>query len=196
LTTLTKNWSIWRTDRDEALEVDRFGHIGVGVQRIAAQDVLVRLRRGEHHHRNLPQVLVCLDLGQHLPAVAPGQVQVEQHQVGPHRVGVLALAAQVGQRLVPVGDHGQPVADLVLGEGLLRHEYVARIVLDEEHLDRGARRPSEVVMPPAPSLGETPHRGGPGRSGCGRSGAVAGPSAALEIPGLPSAESPARSPAA
>ena len=47
----------------------------------------------------LAQVRVVLDLREHLAAVAAGQVEVEQDQVGPRRVGVLALAAQEGQRL-------------------------------------------------------------------------------------------------
>ena len=57
---------------DEPLEVDRLGDVGVGVQVVAAQDVLLGLGRGEHHHRDAAQVVVGLDLGQHLPPVAAG----------------------------------------------------------------------------------------------------------------------------
>ena len=39
---------------DEALEVDGLGHIGVGVQIVGAQDVLLRLRGRQHDHRDPP----------------------------------------------------------------------------------------------------------------------------------------------
>src|SRR5258705_3252062 len=108
---LLARWELHHTDeelvylahhRDELLEVDRLGHVGVGVQLVAAQDVLVRLGCGEHHHRNLAQLLVRLDFLEHLPAVAAGQVEVQQHQVGPHGVGEPALAAEVGERLLTI----------------------------------------------------------------------------------------------
>src|SRR4051795_3342195 len=52
--------------------------------------------------------------GAALAAVPAGQVEVEQDEVGADRVRVLALAPEIGQRLGAVGDHGQPVAELVL----------------------------------------------------------------------------------
>jgi hypothetical protein len=42
-----------------------------------------------------------LDLLEHLAPVLARQVEVEQDQVRPHRVGELALAAQEGERLTP-----------------------------------------------------------------------------------------------
>src|SRR3954451_7463651 len=64
-------------DRDEPLEVDRLGDVGVGVQLIAAHDVLVGLRGGQYDDRDPAEVRVVLDLGEYLAAVAPGQVEVE-----------------------------------------------------------------------------------------------------------------------
>ena len=45
------------------------------------------------------QLVVGLDLGQHLAAVLLRQVQVQQDQVRARRVGVLALAPQERDRL-------------------------------------------------------------------------------------------------
>src|SRR6266508_2191850 len=107
---------------NEALEVHRLGDVGVGVQLVAAQDVLLGLRRGEHHDRDLAQRRVLLDLRQHLAAVDPGQVQIQQDQVGYGRVGVLTLVPQIRQSRDTVVDDGQPVPQLVLLERLLVHE--------------------------------------------------------------------------
>ena len=77
---------------------------------------------------------VGLDLRQHLAAVAAGQVEVEQDQVGPGGVGVLALAAQVGQRLAAVADDVEPVVQVLL-ERLAGHQHVAGVVLDQQDVD-------------------------------------------------------------
>ncbi|GAA3408012.1 hypothetical protein GCM10018952_03560 [Streptosporangium vulgare] len=69
-----------------------------------------------------------------------GQVEVEQDQVGPGHVGVVALLAQEGHGLLAVVDHVQLVADLVELERLPRQQDVARVVLDQEHVD-----PAQVI---------------------------------------------------
>ena len=40
----------------ELVEIDRFGHVGVGVQLVAAQDVLLRRGGREHDHRDMAQI--------------------------------------------------------------------------------------------------------------------------------------------
>ena len=69
------------------------------------------------------------------PAVLAGEVEVEQHEVGARRVGVLALAAQELERLDAVGDDVQRVVDLVVLERLADEDHVAGVVLDEQDLD-------------------------------------------------------------
>ena len=59
----------------ELIEVDRLGHVAVGVQVVRPQHVFFGLRGGEHRHRDALQVVVVLHLGQHLPPVLAGQVQ-------------------------------------------------------------------------------------------------------------------------
>ena len=43
-------------DLDEAVEVDRLGHVGVGVQVVGAQHVLLGLGGRQHDHRDAPQL--------------------------------------------------------------------------------------------------------------------------------------------
>src|SRR3954451_8062710 len=139
---------------DEPVEVDRLAHVGVGVQAVAAHDVLLRLGGGQHDDRDHAQLGVVLELGQHLAAVAAREVQVEQDQAGPRRVGVLALLAQELQRLLAVVDDVEAVADLVVLERLLGHQDVAVVVLDQQHVDNverdgfSHRCRSPLQMPP------------------------------------------------
>jgi DNA-binding IclR family transcriptional regulator len=123
---------------DEVVEVDRLSHIRVGVQLVAAQDVLLGLRRGEHDDRDDRELRITLQLGQHLDAGKPGQVDVEQDQPRPRSISELTGPAHEVQRLLAVGHHVQRVADLVELEGLPGHEDVARVVLDQEHVDQRA----------------------------------------------------------
>src|SRR5690606_29317141 len=121
--------------RHEPVEVDGLGHVRVGEQLVAAQDVLLGGGRGEHHHRDGAQLRIALDLLQDLAAVVLGQVEVQQDQVGAGLVGVLAPLVEEVERLQPVADHVQVVAYLVVLERLPRDELVAGVVLDEEHFD-------------------------------------------------------------
>src|ERR1700710_1290458 len=64
------------------VEVDGLGDVGVGVQFVAAQDVLLRRRGGEHHDGDVVQGGVVFQYFEDLPAVEFGQVEVEQDEVG------------------------------------------------------------------------------------------------------------------
>src|ERR1700729_2685670 len=59
---------------DEVLEVDRLADERVGVQRVAAHDVLLGPRGGQHDHRDDEQFRILLHLGEHLEAAAARQV--------------------------------------------------------------------------------------------------------------------------
>ena len=65
----------------------------------------------------------------------PGQVEVEEDQVGAGRVGVVAGAPQVGDRLLAVGEAVEVVEHLAVLECLLRDQRIARIVLHQKDLD-------------------------------------------------------------
>src|SRR4029077_18461897 len=75
---------------DEVLEVDGLADERVGVQRVAAHDVLFGLRGGQHDDRDHQQLVVLFRLREDLHAAAPGQVDVEQDEPGARRVGVRA----------------------------------------------------------------------------------------------------------
>src|SRR5208283_4616909 len=119
----------------EVLEVDGLADERVGVQRVAAHDVLFGPRRGQHDHRDHQQLVVLLQLGQHLQATAPWQVDVEQDESRARRVGVGAAPMQELQGLLAVGYDVQPVLDLVVLEGLPGHKDVALVVLHQQHVD-------------------------------------------------------------
>ena len=57
------------------------------MQVVALGDVLLGLGGGEHDDRDPAQLGVLLDLGEHLVARLPGQVEVEEDQVGAGGVG-------------------------------------------------------------------------------------------------------------
>jgi hypothetical protein len=110
---------------DELVEVDGLGDVAVGVQVVALQHVLFRLGGGEDHHRDLAQVVVALDLREHLAPVLLRQVQVEQDDVGARRLGVLALALEEIDRLDAVLRPVQVVVDLAFLECFLGEAVVA-----------------------------------------------------------------------
>src|SRR5665213_1099213 len=106
------------------------------MQVVAAQHVLLGLRGGEHDHRDAAQIGVALHFGQHLSAVQPGKVEIEQHEVRPRRLAVLRLTPQHGQGLGAVLRHRQVVADMSLAQRLARQPHVAGVVLHQQDLDR------------------------------------------------------------
>src|SRR5947207_1377965 len=120
---------------DELLEVDRLGHIAVGVQVVGAQHVFFRLRGGEHHHGNALQRLVGLDVLQHLAAVLLRQVEVEQDDVRARRVRVLAAAVEKLHRLDAVLAPVELVVDLAFLQRLARQALVAGVVFHQQDLD-------------------------------------------------------------
>src|SRR6218665_624228 len=56
---------------DELLQIHGLVDVAIGVQIVGAQDVLLRLGRGEHHHGDAAQARVLLDLPHHLPPPLP-----------------------------------------------------------------------------------------------------------------------------
>ena len=86
-------------------------------------------------HRHVGELGIGPDLLQDLAPVVLGQVEVEQDQVDPGSLGVLAALVEEVERLLAVARHMQPVADLVVLEGLAGHQLVAGVVLDEQDLD-------------------------------------------------------------
>ena len=81
---------------------------------------------------------IGLDLFQQLPTVVFRQVQVEQDQVGPWRILVRSASVEEVQPLFAVMGDMQGVVDLVVLERFPCDQLIARVVLDEQHIDRSA----------------------------------------------------------
>ena len=80
-------------------------------------------------------------MGKDLAAVDPGQIQVEQDQIGTWTFGVRALVPQEPHRFDAVAGNVQFYGAVGIAEGLLRQTDVARAVLDQENLDGSAAGP-------------------------------------------------------
>ena len=68
-----------------SFKADGFGDVRVGVQSVAAQNVFVGGRSGQHNDGDVAQLRIGFDLFKQLVAVVFRQIQVEQDQVRPWR---------------------------------------------------------------------------------------------------------------
>ena len=102
--------------RQELIEVDRLGDVAVGVEVVALDDVLLRRRAGQDHHRDAPQRGICLDLREYLVSGFPGEIQVEQNQIGPRRTSEAAFAPQKFQRFDAIADQRQTIPHGAFGQ--------------------------------------------------------------------------------
>jgi hypothetical protein len=75
-------------------------------------DVLLGPRSRKDDHRDAPQILVSLDLGQDFSAVPLGQVQIQQ-DLGTRSFGVLTAVAQECERLLALTGDVEVVYQLV-----------------------------------------------------------------------------------
>src|SRR5437899_1094166 len=95
----------------ELLQVDPLRNVAVSVQVVARHDNLLRLRAGQIHHWNAPQLFVPLDFGEHLTTALLRQVEVEQNEIWARRSAVGLLTPEECQRRDAVADRVQIVAD-------------------------------------------------------------------------------------
>lgn len=149
LTTAGSSWGVIPTaiaSENSTAEVARLDDVGVGVPGVAVGDVGRVLAGGQHDHGDDHQVRVGLDLGQHVQAVQPGHVQVKQDQPGPGRIGVLPSTAREAQRTLAVRDQVKTAAAAGLGEGLVDHQRVAGVIVDDQHVRRVAARTGHATL--------------------------------------------------
>jgi hypothetical protein len=119
----------------ELLEVDRLAHEAVRAQAVAADDILVLVRRRQDHDGHALRARVGAQLAQHLEAVDLRQLEIEQHHLRERRRGrrgVLAARQQVIQRLDPIARDDRLVEDVGLLQGEERQLLVHGVVLDEQ----------------------------------------------------------------
>src|SRR5580693_5851197 len=124
---------------DELVQVNGLLHIGIGVQIVTAKDVSLRAGRRQDHDRDATQVGIRFNLCQHLSTVLLGQVQVEQHQVGPGSIGIRRLAVQVGHRRYPVRHIANYDGVLVFPQRFLGEQDVSLVILYQQDLDGDLR---------------------------------------------------------
>src|SRR3984957_11583388 len=132
-------------DVHELFEANGFGDVGVRVESVAAQNVFLSGRGGQHNNGDEAQVRIGFDLFKQLVAIVFRQVQVEQDQIRPGRALVRSTLVQIVQTFLPVACNTQSVVNLVVFEGFPSDEDVAGIVFDKQDLDwatcRGHRWP-------------------------------------------------------
>ena len=98
-------------------------------------DACHRDRGGVYNLTGAPRPFgILLDLREHLPAVLPREVQVQQNQIGFGRLAVLSFVAQVGHGLQSVADRAQVARNLAGLERLPRKAHIARIIFDQQDL--------------------------------------------------------------
>src|SRR5579859_2495886 len=90
--------------RKETLQIAGFGDITIRTEFVAQSDVLLRCGTAEHDHRNMTQFRQSFDFGQNFMAVAVGQIEIQNHEIGTNRMRIAATAAQKCDRLVGAND--------------------------------------------------------------------------------------------
>src|SRR6266498_4966476 len=93
---------------EEVIEIERLRYEAVRVQLVRARDVGLGSGGSEDDDRYAAQVGVAFELLQDLSPVLLREVEVEQDEIRPRTLGVLAFAAQEGHRLLTVAYDSQP----------------------------------------------------------------------------------------
>src|SRR5581483_402012 len=101
--------------------------VGVRVQRVCLENVVVRFRRCKHYYRDALEVGIVLDLRQQFAIGGVVKIEVEQNQVGSHRIAVIPVPAQPGKNVRAPGHDVQ-----VIGFGGPFHDGDVLIVLGQK----------------------------------------------------------------
>ena len=122
-------------DHQELLKVDGFGDVAVGVEVVAAQDVLFGAGTGEDNDRYASEVFVIFDFGEDFASVFSGQIEVKEDDVRARGIGPSALAPEEFHRVDAVFDHVDTVGDFGVAQGLEGQFSVTGTIFDEEDFD-------------------------------------------------------------
>ena len=123
-------------DLDEAVEVDRLGDVGVRVQLVGAQHVLLGLGRREHDDGDLldSSSSALTSASTSRPSLR-GRLRSSRTRSGRGISAYSPSWRRNASASTPSDDDVQAVADLVVRERLLDQQDVAGVVLDEQHVD-------------------------------------------------------------
>src|SRR5215470_322945 len=67
---------------EELVDVHGLDHVTVGPEPVAGGEIALLCRGRQHHHRNLSQHRVLLELTKHVDAVQAGHLLVQHHHAG------------------------------------------------------------------------------------------------------------------
>jgi hypothetical protein len=120
----------------ELNQVQGFFEVAVRLERIARLDIDIVVRDGQNGGRDRFESRVPLNDSQELSAIHSGHIQIKQDKIGARRIGMLSLLPQEGQRINAVGCHMQMNGVAGVAEGFLHQPNIARIIFDEQNLQR------------------------------------------------------------
>src|SRR4029077_2087016 len=127
--------------RKIVIQISRLADIAVRAEFVTARYIQHRARGAEYHDWDGAKFRVTFGLRQYRPPIFLRQIQIQDHQVGTNRIGILADAMQKGHGLLAV----RYIADAALmpahRQRLPRKTDVGRVVVHEKDLRQLIHRP-------------------------------------------------------
>ena len=121
-------------------------------QLIAARNVVVRLGGSEDHNRNFRQVRISFQLAEHLSAIDPRQVQVQNDQLGLRGVHIGAFLPQKPYCLLSVIDRIHVEMPLAFPQNFAGQVDIGEVVVDQQNLRLiSVRRDRKLSVLPLPA---------------------------------------------
>jgi len=102
---------------------------------IGTRQIAFLFAAADHNYRDSAKLGVGLHGGQDLIAVDPGQVQVQEHEVGTGGVGVLSLPPKKRQRFLSIGGGVDLIPDSGVPESRQHQVHICWIIVDHQDLD-------------------------------------------------------------
>src|ERR1035441_7675412 len=134
----------------ELPQVHRLFDVAVDVQPVGFENVFFPGGQRQYYDGYPLEVVIGLDLRQHLAAILLRQVEVEQDQIGPRRRCKLAFPPEVGYGFDPIPGDAQIVPQPVRAERLPGQAHIGRVVLYEEDFHRSTLHCSSFLVRQAP----------------------------------------------
>ena len=122
-------------DSRKLLNISGFCHIAVGVELIAADDILFRIGSGQDDDGNTIQAGILAHLQQDFAAIHLGHIEVQQDEFRPGHPGIPTLLPEEGQALLSIRDDMEIDAHSGLMQGVAGQPHVRGVVLHQEHFN-------------------------------------------------------------
>jgi hypothetical protein len=105
------------------------------MESVGVAHIMLVPRGGQDNDGDGFQMVIRLDLCEHRASVFPGQVQIEQNQIGTWHAGIRACVVQERHCFHAILHHMQGVMHLGLSKGFLGHQHVGRAVFHQQNVD-------------------------------------------------------------